>query len=60
MVKYGTFYSFRNLSHAVSGCHNSVLLLSVEQKGRHRTTVEQSALTSQLACTCHQRPEGKW
>ena len=27
------FSSFQNLSHAERGCHNSVLLLSVEQKG---------------------------
>ena len=26
MMKFDTFHSFRNLRHAVRGCHNSVLL----------------------------------
>ena len=30
MMKSDTFHSFRNLSHAVRGCHNSVLSLRVE------------------------------
>ena len=34
--------------------------LQVEQKGRHMTTVDKCALTSQLECACHQRPVGKW
>ena len=41
MMKFDTFPSYRNLSHAVRGCHNSVLLLKVDQKGRHMTTVGQ-------------------
>ena len=69
MMKSDTFQSFQDLSHAVRGCHNSVLslrveqkalLLKVEQKGRHKTTVDNCVLTSQLAHASHQRPVGKW
>ena len=45
MMKFDTVHSFWNFSHAVRGCHNSMLLLKVEQKRRHMSTVDQCALT---------------
>ena len=54
MMEFDTFYLFQNLSHAVRGCHNSVLSLRVNRKGKHVTTMNKCALTSQLACTRHQ------
>ena len=40
MMKFDTFHSFQNLSHAVRGCQNSVLLLKLDQNRRHMTTVD--------------------
>ena len=41
MMKFDTFHSCWNLSHAVRGCQSSELLLKLDQKGRHMTTVGQ-------------------
>ena len=61
MMKSDTFHSLQDLSHAVRGCYNSALSLRVEQKRKtHRTAVNNCAPTSQLVCTRHQRPTGKW
>ena len=40
MMTSDTFHSYRNLRHAVRGFQSSVLLLKVDQKGRHMTTVD--------------------
>ena len=45
MMKFDTFYSFRNLSHVVRGCNK---------------TVNKGAQTSRLTCTCHEKLEEKW
>ena len=44
MMKYGTFHSFQNLSHAVRGC---------------KETVNKCAHTSRRTCTCHKKPVQK-
>ena len=45
MMECDTFHSFRNLSHAVRGCNE---------------TVNKCAKTSRLTCTCHKTPAEKW
>ena len=44
MMKFDTFHSFRNLSHALRGCDE---------------TVNKCAQTSRLSCTCHEKPVEK-
>ena len=55
-MKFDTFQSFPDLSHAVRGCHNNCSkCASVSQLSAEKSVL----MLYKLMCTRHQRPRGK-